>query len=145
MRYGHFQRLGHIDELQLIELLVSGRGVEQLIVGADGGDAAAFENGDAVGAANGRKPMRDHHHGAVLHQVGQRGLHQGFAFGIERRGGFVQNQDGRVLEDGARDGQALALAAGEPEALFADHRLVALRHVQDEVVRQRIARGLLHQ
>ncbi len=84
---------------------------------ADGGDAAVLEHGDAVGAANGGKPMRNHHHSAVLHQVGQRGLHQRFAFGVERRRRLVENEDRRVLEDGARNGDALAFAAGEPETL----------------------------
>ena len=44
-----------------------------------------------------RQPMRDHQHRAALHQVGQRGLHQRFALGIERRGGLVENQNRRVL------------------------------------------------
>ena len=89
--------------------------------------------------------MRDDDHGAALHQVGQRGLHQRLALGIERRGGFVENENGRVLEDGAGNGHALALAAGEAEAFLADDGVVALRHAQNEIVRQGIARGLLHQ
>ena len=35
------------------------------------------------------------------------------------------------------DGQALALASGEPLAAVADERLIALRHLHDEIVRQR--------
>jgi hypothetical protein len=32
----------------------------------------------------------------------QRLLHQPFRFGVERAGGLVQQQDRRILEDGAR-------------------------------------------
>ena len=38
----------------------------------------------------------------------------------------------------------LPLAAGEPEAALADHRVVAIRHSQDEVMRQRGLGGALH-
>jgi len=38
--------------------------------------------------------MGDDQHGAILHEVGQRGLHQGFTFGVERRSGLVENQNG---------------------------------------------------
>ena len=66
----------------------------KFVVGADRGDAAIFEHGDAIGAADGAEPMRDHQHGAALHQVAERVLHQRFALRIERGGGFVENQDG---------------------------------------------------
>ena len=106
---------------------------------------AVFKHGDAVGAADGAEPVGDHEDGASLHEVGQRGLHQRLALGIECRGGLVENENGRVLEDGAGDGHALAFAAGETKAFLADDRVVALRHAQDEVMRQRVVRGLLDQ
>ena len=49
--------------------------------------------------------------GAAVHQAIERLLHQRLAFGIERRGRLVEQQDRRVLQDGAGDGDALALAA----------------------------------
>ena len=61
-------------------------------------------------------------------------------FGIEHRGGFVQHQDRRVLQQGAGQRDALALAAGEPDALVADHGVIALRQAADEIVRLRGAR-----
>ncbi len=39
---------------------------------------------------------------------------------VERRGRLVEDQDRRVLEDRARDRDALPLAAGEPHAALAD-------------------------
>ena len=47
------------------------------------------------------------------HQIGQRLLHQHFRFGIQVRGSFVQNQDRRILQQRAGDGDALPLAAAE--------------------------------
>ena len=87
--------------------------VDQFLVRADLADAPFFQHHDLVGAADGGEPVRDHDHGAVRHQIGQRPLHQHFGFGIEVRGGLVQNQDGRVLEQRAGDGDALPLAAAE--------------------------------
>ena len=81
--------------------------------------------------------MRDHERGAVAHQVRERVLHEQLGFGVERRGRFVQNQDGRVLQQGARDRQTLTLAAREPLPALADARLVLLRQRLDELVRVR--------
>ena len=54
------------------------------------------------------------------HQVRQRVLHELLRLGVERRGRLVENQDRRVLEQRARDRQALALPARQPLAALAD-------------------------
>ena len=113
-------------------------------MGPDRGDPAIFKHGDAVGAANGRKPMRNHHDSAVLHQVSNCRLHQGFTFGIERGGGFIEDQYRGIFQNGARNCDALPLAALEPESLFADYGVVSLRHAHDEVVGQRVSCRLLY-
>src|SRR5690242_18591700 len=100
-------------------------------------DPALFQHDDLVGAPDGRKAVGDHNHGAVLHQIGKRLLYQHFTLGVEVAGGLVQNQDGRVLDQRPRDGDALALAAAELEAASADHGLIAVRQTRDEIVRQR--------
>ena len=56
-------------------------------------------------------------------------------FGVERRGRLVEDQHGRVFQDRARDGQALALAAGQPEPALADERVQPLGHFPDEAHR----------
>ena len=50
-------------------------------------------------------------------------------------GRLVENQDRRVANDRARDRDALALTAGQRHAALADHRGVAVRHLDDELVR----------
>ena len=93
--------------------------------GAD--DAAAVDHDDAVGIDGGGQPMRDHERGAVAHELLERVLHQPLALRIERAGGLVEQQDRRILEDGARDGDALLLAAREPRAALAEEGVVAFR------------------
>ena len=51
--------------------------------------------------------------------------------------GIVQHQDRGIQQHGARDRQPLALPAGEPAAAFAQDGVVALRQLEDEVVRRR--------
>ena len=43
----------------------------------------------------------------------ERGLDLGLALGVEGAGGFVEQQDRRVFQEGAGDGDALALTAGK--------------------------------
>ena len=60
--------------------------------------------------------------------------------GIERGCGFVEQKQRRVLEERPRDGDALALAAGEPHAAVADQRAHAVRQILDEVAARRESR-----
>ena len=83
-------------------------------------DAALIEHDNDVGVENGRKPVRDADGRAAFHQLIQRGLHCAFGFGVQRAGSLVEDQDGRIFQNGAGNGQALALAAGKHDALFAD-------------------------
>ncbi len=60
---------------------------------------------------------------------------------VDAAGGVVEDEDARVHDQRARDGDALALAAAEREAALADDRVVALGERGDEVVRLRGLRG----
>ncbi len=72
--------------------------------------------------------------GAAVHQAVERLLHQRFALGVECGGCLVEQQHRCVLQDGAGDGDALALAAGERDAALADLGVVALVQPRDEFV-----------
>ena len=74
-------------------------------------DLAVVQHQNAVAGQNRRQPMRDHERGAAGHQPRQRALHQRLAFGIERRGRFIEQEKRRIAQDRARDRDALALAA----------------------------------
>ncbi len=68
------------------------------------------------------------------HQLLDRLLHEALGLRVEGRGGLVENQHWRILEDGAGDRQPLALAAGEPHAAVPDLGVVAERQLADELV-----------
>ena len=90
-----------------------------------------------VGMHDGRQPVRDHDGGAALAQLGDGVLDVALGFGVERGGRLVEQDDRRVLDQRAGDGDALALAAGQLHAVFADLGVVAVREAGDEVVRVR--------
>ena len=106
----------------------------QRIVRALGDDAATVHDHDAVGLEHGGEAMRDHQRGAARHQVFQRVLHGALALGVERGGGFVEQQDRGILQQGAGDGDALLLAAGQARAAFAEFAGEALGQGVEEVV-----------
>ena len=75
-------------------------------------DPSVFHHDDQIGVADGRKPMRDHHSGALAHQILQRRADGQFVDRIQVRRGLVQDQHRRVLQKGAGNRHALTLTAG---------------------------------
>ena len=136
---GGFTRLscpgaGLAAELALVEAAVQAALGQQLRVRADLDDAALVHHDDAIGVQDGGQPVRDDHAGAAAHELPQRILDQVLALAVERAGGFVQDQDARVAQERARDGDALALPAGELGAALAEQRVVALGQLHDELL-----------
>ena len=82
-------------------------------------DAAAIEDADFVGLRHRRQPMGDDDRRAALAQGAQSLLDRLLGLRIERRGCFVEQNDRRVLEEGAGDRDALSLAAGKLQAVLA--------------------------
>jgi hypothetical protein len=65
-------------------------------------DNPAFvQHQDLVGVGHGREPVRDDECSAALAKGIQRALNLAFGFGVECAGGFIEDQDRRVLQDGA--------------------------------------------
>ncbi len=133
--------VGILLKLQAVERGVAAAAAQQLLVAAGLDDLARLDHQDAVRVHDGGEPVRDHDGGAALAELGDRLLHVPLGFGIERGGRFIEQDDGRVLDQRARDGDALALAAGELGAVLADRRVVVAREGHDEVMRVRGARG----
>ena len=88
--------------------------------------------------------MRDHKDGAPGNQILQGHLYQRFALGVERGSGFVEDQDGRVFQNGARNRDTLPFTTAQAQAAFADHRVIALGQGHDEFVGQRRAGRFFH-
>ena len=72
--------------------------------------------------------------GAVLHQSVQRFADLGFGFGIHGGGRVIEDQDARILQQGAGNRNTLFLSAGERDAFFADQRVVAIWKGQDHIM-----------
>src|SRR6185295_18212121 len=98
-------------------------------------DAAAVEDEDTLQRPHRRQAVRDDDGGAAVHQALGRFLDQRLRFRIEAGGRLVQDQYRRVGQEGAGEGDALALAARELDATLADQGRVALGQLGDEVVR----------
>src|SRR6185295_16630805 len=92
---------------------------EQLVVRAVLDDRAGLEDDQAIHAANGREPVGDHDRRAIPHQGPQRLLDVVLALGVQGAGGLVEDEDRGVLEQRARDGDPLALAAGQLDPALA--------------------------
>jgi hypothetical protein len=89
-------------------------------VGAALDDAAGVHDQDLVGIHDRRQTVRDDQRRAAARRAVEAGLDGLFGLRVERRGRFVKDQEWRVLQQGAGDGDALFLAARELEAAFAD-------------------------
>ena len=97
-------------------------------------DPAPVQDEDLVGLLDGPEAVGDDERGAPLDQLGQGLLDQVLGLHVHRRGRVVQDEDARVEQQGARDGDALLLAAGEGHAALADPGVVAVGQRRDEVV-----------
>ena len=87
--------------------------------------------------------MRDGDGGAPAGELRQRRLDGVLALVVKGARGLVQNEDARVAQKHARDGDALLLAAGQPRAALAHERVVAVGQRADELVDVGLARRLL--
>ena len=73
----------------------------------------------------------------VFHDFVECGQHALFGRRIKCAGCFVENEDWRILEQRARNRQALTLAAGQRPAAFADIGIEAIRIAVDKIERLR--------
>jgi hypothetical protein len=110
---------------------------EQFGVCALLGDAAVLDHDDPVGVAHGREAMRDDERGPAAEDATQRVLDEDLGSRVHRGRGLVEDQDGRVGEDGAGERDQLPLPGREQRASLADARLVAVRQALDELARAR--------
>ena len=77
--------------------------------------------------------MRYHQCGSPLHQALQGVLNGTLRLGVQGRGGFVKNQNRRVLVERSGDGQALALSARELHGVVTDQRVDAKRELCHQI------------
>ena len=106
---------------------------EEVVVAAALDDAAAVHDEDLVGVADGREAVGDDEAGALRHEPVERLLDEPLGLRVHARGGFVEDEDGRVFEQRAGDGNALLFADAELYPALADDGAEALRQPIDKL------------
>src|SRR3984885_3073981 len=76
--------------------------------------------------------MRGGDDGPSLHEAGKRVSDRLLGFAVESRGRFVEQKNGRILQEGSCDRDALTLTAGQLSAPVSDDRVEAGRQVFNE-------------
>ena len=79
-----------------------------------------FEHHNLICTGNRAHPVSDDEDGFVFNKPGQSLLNGSFVLHIQAGGGLVQQDDGRILQEGTGDRNALTLAAGKGAAVLAD-------------------------
>ena len=98
-------------------------------------DTAAVEHEDARGVPDRGKPVGDDEGGAAPHHLVERRRYLCLGGGIERARRLVEDQDRRIFQQRSRNGEPLALAAGEHAAALADRGIQPVPLALDEVKR----------
>ena len=114
---------------------------EERVVGPGLDDAPLVEDDDPVGVAHGREAVGDDDRRPVPREHVEGAAHRLLAHRVEVRRRLVEDQHGRVLQEGPRDGHPLALAARELGAPLAHHRVEALGQRGDELAERRALDG----
>ena len=116
--------VARLHELKVEALCI----LEQFVVRPLLDHLTSVDDGDGVGAADGREAVRDGEGGALHlgHHLIERCLHDLLARVVERAGRLVEQHDAGLLNDGTRDGDALLLPARELAAAQTHLRLVAV-------------------
>src|SRR5260370_40314460 len=115
--------------LLLIKGIVNSTLGEKLLMRALLTQAAFVEYEDAVRVLNGAQPVRDYQSGSPGEQTIQSFANEQLGLGIHAGSGFVENQETRVVGQGACKIDELALADGEGRA--------ALVHIAGDAFGQR--------
>src|SRR5207244_751354 len=96
-------------------------------------DSAGLHHENAIAREHRGEPMGYDEGRAMLHQMIERGLYQDLAFGIERGGRFIEQEERRLAQDRPGNGDTLPLPAGKRNAALAKWRIELLRKARDEL------------
>jgi len=100
-----------------------------------------FQDHDDIGPAHGGQPVGDDERRPAVHEALD-GLHDRLlGLCVQRAGRFVENENGRVLQQRPCDGKSLPFAAGESSAALPKMCVEAFRQFLDEGVGIGGARG----
>src|SRR5229473_4937525 len=106
--------------LQLVQAIVDSALSEKLLMRTLLAQAAFVEYEDAVGVLNGAQPVSDYQCGAAREQTIQSFANEQLSLGVHARSGFVENQEARIVRQGAGKIDELSLADGKCGAALVD-------------------------
>ncbi|CAN4000066.1 Bifunctional chorismate mutase/prephenate dehydratase, partial [Dysosmobacter welbionis] len=112
---------------------IEAAGGGQLLMGALLHDAALLQHQNLVRTHDGGQAVGDHDNGAATGQLGERFLDQSLVLGVRKGGRLIEDHDGRVLQNGPGQGDALLLAAGEISPLGANRGVHTLGQLLQNV------------
>ena len=114
---------------------------EQFIVRTEIEDSSGIHHANDVGVEDRREAVGDRQRGAVLDELGDRLVDAALAVRVDLRGRLVEDQNRRIAQDRAGDGDPLLLPARKRRPVLSDHRFVTVRQVADELVHKRLLRS----
>jgi hypothetical protein len=127
--------------MNLMKPRVSRAAVQQIMVSSHRFNAAIGEYNHHIGVTNGGQAVSNDEAGATLGDTLHSALNEVFALCVQVTGGFIQQKDFRIAQNGARDADPLTFTARQTEAALADGSLVTLVCAPNEVMRQRGSGG----
>src|SRR5712672_1482849 len=129
--------------LELVEAVVDAALGEEFLVRALFAEAALVKDEDAVSVLNGAETMRDDQRGAAAEQAAESIMDLEFGLGVHAGSSFVKDEEARIVGQGAREIDELALSDRERGAAFVDAGADAFREGLDEIGKPDFADGLL--
>ena len=106
------------------------------------GDPAVVHHQNSVCFLDGGKTMRNDQSGTALHNRFQRFLDVTLRFRIQRRCGFIKDQNRGVLEQRPGDGEPLSLPTGKHDSIVTDHGVQAIGHTINKFQRMSLGGSL---
>src|SRR6185437_12181841 len=122
-----------VSVLKLVETPVDAAMGEELLVAAHFAKLAAVHDEDGVGALNGGEAVSDNDRGSACDHAFEGGADAEFGVGIDGGSGLIEDEDARVVGEGAGEVDELLLSGGEGIAALAERLVVSARERLDEV------------
>src|ERR1700716_1044723 len=97
-------------QLKVIQVCVFSLASQKLLTTSFFSNMSSFQNYNTVGEADGAQPMRDNESCASGGRPVQRINHETFRRCIETARRFIEDENGRIAQNRARDGDALFLS-----------------------------------
>ena len=120
--------------LAVVDFLINGVGLQQLLMSAQAVDLAVVQHQDAVSILHRGDALCNDDLGGAGDLFPERLADLGVRGGIHGAGGVIEDQDLGFAQQGAGNGQALLLAAGDVAAALLDPGVVLIGEALDEFI-----------